>query len=63
MYTKGNLIFLGVAIVSFLFGLKLVSDIRKNYDSRKLVKTNVNTIALSALTGLAMAAGIYFFGG
>jgi len=63
MHIKGNLIFLGVAIVSFLFGLKLVSDIRKNYDSRKLVKTNVNTIALSALTGLAMAASIYFFGG
>jgi 1,4-dihydroxy-2-naphthoate octaprenyltransferase len=60
---NGNMVFLGVSIFSLLFGLKLVTDIKKNFASRTLVKSNINTIALSALTGLAMAASIYFFGG
>lgn len=44
-----------LAVVSFLSvsaGLSIFRHIRRHYDSRELVQSNKNTIALSALTGL-----------
>lgn len=40
-------------------GLAIVRHIRAHYAERSLVKSNVNTIALSALTSLAMALAIW----
>ncbi|MDX1666432.1 MAG: UbiA family prenyltransferase [Saprospiraceae bacterium] len=53
-----NLWLLVVAVLSFGAGLAIFNHIRRHYDSRQLVKSNVNTIALSALTGLLMAVAL-----
>ncbi len=53
-----NIFLLVVAAASLIIGLRIVEHIRKYYDSRELVKANVNTIALSALTSLLMAVAI-----
>ena len=50
-----NWLFAGVSIATLLFGLKITSDIVKTYRTRELVKSNVGTIALSALASLATA--------
>jgi len=55
-----NYYLLGVAIASFAFGLFIVSHIRKFYEDRALVQSNINTIALSALTGLLTAVALLF---
>lgn len=55
-----NIWLLGVAVASFVFGLIIFQHIKRNYESRELVKSNVNTIALSALTGLLMAIAMLF---
>lgn len=54
-----NLWLLAVAVVSFVAGLLIVRHIRQYYNSRELVKSNVNTIALSALTGLFTAVALW----
>jgi 1,4-dihydroxy-2-naphthoate octaprenyltransferase len=54
-----NYVFLAVAFVSYAAGLGVWTKIRQYYKSRKLVKQNVNTIMLSALTGLGMAIAIW----
>lgn len=50
-----------LAVVSFLSvaaGLLIFRHIREHYDSRELVQSNKNTIALSALTGLLTAVAL-----
>lgn len=53
-----NLWMLIVALLSFTAGLLILRHIRHHYNSRELVKSNVNTIALSALTGLLTAVAL-----
>ncbi len=50
---------LAVAGLTFLAGLRIVMHIRKNYESRELVKSNVNTIALSSLSALFLALALW----
>jgi 1,4-dihydroxy-2-naphthoate octaprenyltransferase len=59
-YLSTNIAYLSVSVLSFLFGFIIWLNIRKDYDKRELVKQNINTIALSALTGLATALAIWF---
>lgn len=59
-YFPDNYAFLGVSIGSLLFGLTIWAKVRTDYMKRILVKQNVKTIALSALTGLASALAIWF---
>lgn len=50
---------IAVALASFAFGLRIVAQIRRDYNSRELVRSNVQTIALSALTGLLTAVALW----
>lgn len=50
---------IAVAAASLVFGLRIVAQIRRHYDSRELVRSNVQTIALSALTGLLTALALW----
>ena len=59
MLMPDNYAFLSVSIASYAAGLAIWRKIRQDYRSRRLVKQNVNTIMLSALTGLAMAGAIW----
>lgn len=59
-FLPNNYLFLSIGLLSFATGLYIWVKIRKNYESRELVKQNINTIALSALTGLFMALAIWF---
>lgn len=56
---NANYWILAVAGLTLLAGLRIVMHIRKNYESRELVKSNVNTIALSALSALCLAIAIW----
>lgn len=56
-----NWAFLAVGLISFIWGLKIFSTIRKTYESRALVKSNVATIGLSAITGLLTALTFFFY--
>jgi 1,4-dihydroxy-2-naphthoate octaprenyltransferase len=58
-----NFLVLIVALLSFAAGLFIINHIRRYYKSRELVKSNVNTIALSALTGLFTAVALLLGGG
>ena len=55
-----NIAFLVVSLGSYAVGLEIWLKIRRDYEKRELVKQNVKTIALSALTGLATALSIWF---
>jgi len=48
-----------VAILTLLAGVRIVMHMRKYYESRELVKSNVNTIALSALSALFLAIALW----
>jgi 1,4-dihydroxy-2-naphthoate octaprenyltransferase len=48
-----------VAAIIFITGLRIVNQIRKNIESRELVRSNVSTIALSAMGSLAIALALY----
>ncbi len=50
---------LAIGGLSLIVGLGIVQHIRKHYESRELVKSNVNTIALSALTSLLLAVALW----
>jgi len=56
-----NWAFLGVAVISLLWGLSIFSNIRKTYKTRELVKSNIATIGLSAITGLLTALAFFFY--
>ncbi|MCO6490537.1 MAG: UbiA family prenyltransferase, partial [Phaeodactylibacter sp.] len=47
-----NLWLVAVSFISLAAGLLIFGHIRRHYDSRELVRSNKNTIALSAVTGL-----------
>lgn len=51
---------IGVSVASLAAGLLVFQHIRAHYDSRELVVSNKNTIALSALTGLFTALALIF---
>ena len=53
-----NIWLAGVSFLMVSAGLLIFRHIRQNYDSRELVRSNKNTIALSALTGLATAVAM-----
>jgi len=53
-----NIWLLSVSFLTLVAGLLIYCHIRDNYDSRALVTSNKNTIALSALTGLLTAIAI-----
>ncbi len=53
-----NYILLFISILAFMSGILIYKHIRKNYDNRTLVKSNKNTIALSAITGLLTAIAL-----
>ena len=59
-YFPDNIAYLIVSLISFAFGFKVWTKIRQDYKKRELVKQNINTIALSALTGLATALALWF---
>lgn len=50
-----------IAGILLAAGLFVVRNIRRDFESRELVKSNVHTIAISALTSLLMALAIWFF--
>lgn len=54
-----NWMLAGVAVACLAAGLFIVRHMRRHYESRELVKSNVNTIALSALGGLLIAAALW----
>jgi 1,4-dihydroxy-2-naphthoate octaprenyltransferase len=53
-----NLFILAVAAYTALFGAFIYRNIKKDYDSRELVKSNVNTIILSATSTLLFALSL-----
>ena len=53
-----NVWLLAVSTLSLVAGLFIYRHVRTYYDSRELVKSNKNTIALSALTGLLTAIAL-----
>ena len=53
-----NLWLVAVSFLSMAAGLLIFGHIRRHYDSRELVRSNKNTIALSALTGLLTAVAL-----
>lgn len=55
-----NLAFIIVSGLSLLFGLTIWAKVRTDYMKRILVKQNIKTIALSALSGLGFALAIWF---
>ena len=54
-----NWVFLGVTFISLIWGLAIFNQIRKKYNSRELVKSNIATIGLSAITGLLNSVGFF----
>ncbi len=50
---------LAVAVLTFVSGLMIYFNLIKDYNSRELVKSNVNTIILSSLSSLAFALVLY----
>ena len=53
-----NFWLLAVSFLAYSAGLSIYRHIQKNYDNRELVKSNKNTIALSAVTGLLTAIAL-----
>lgn len=47
-----NYLILITALYTLVFGLSILGHVRKHYEKRELVKSNVNTIILSATSGL-----------
>jgi len=47
-----NYLILITALYTLVFGSSILGHVRKNYETRELVKSNVNTIILSATSGL-----------
>jgi 1,4-dihydroxy-2-naphthoate octaprenyltransferase len=56
-----NWAFLGVAVLSLVWGLNIFTHIRKKFNSRELVKSNIATIGLSAVTGLLTAMAFFIY--
>lgn len=53
-----NYLILITALYTLVFGLSILGHVRKNYEKRELVKSNVNTIILSATSGLVFLLAI-----
>lgn len=59
VYLPENYAFLFVVLASYIWGLNIWKNIKRDYMKRELVKQNIKTIALSALTGLAMTISLW----
>ena len=55
-----NYLILITALYTLVFGLSILTHVRKHYETRELVKSNVNTIVLSATSGLVFLLSIVF---
>jgi 1,4-dihydroxy-2-naphthoate polyprenyltransferase len=51
---------LAVALLTFAAGSMIYQNIKRDYNTRELVKSNVHTIILSSLSSLAFALVLYF---
>jgi 1,4-dihydroxy-2-naphthoate octaprenyltransferase len=55
-----NYFIIGTALYTLVFGLFILRHIINNYESRELIKSNINTIVLSATSGLAFLLALIF---
>jgi 1,4-dihydroxy-2-naphthoate octaprenyltransferase len=53
-----NYLILITALYTLVFGISIIGHVRKNYKKRELVKSNVNTIILSATSGLVFLLAV-----